>query len=201
MKRSITFYIISTILLLSCNSGAPAADNPTSSSGAKDSKDVYFEFNVDGGKTISIPAEDVLARYKVNDSGGISLKIFSGKDGASTGQYDIGLNLTIPEINTLPSSTPNGSPDFALNISQGSVYLTNYPSKNYGFTSFNMVYHETIIPDAIIVTANESDGDKNRIISGTVKVKTYAEPGNTSDPLNVDHNIEGKFKVRAEPGS
>lgn len=53
---------------------------------------------------------------------------------------------------TKPSTTPSGSPDPKMNISQGSASLQNYPEKNYTSNSFNGTYPDKspVITDAIV---------------------------------------------------
>jgi hypothetical protein len=84
-----------------------------------------------------------------------------------------------------------------MNIMGGSATLLNYPEKNYTSLSFNSTYPEKspVIPDAIVITSSEKQGEEARIITGTFNLKTYGENKET-DPKQTDHVIKGKFRIK-----
>ena len=199
MKRYLFLFAILAFLLTSC--GANDTKKTETTSVQDQSKtDPYFSFSVDGGQAIDIPADDVLANYTVNTDSSISIKIFAGKDGASTGIYATGLNLFMPKVASLPSSTPNGSAEVGSGIDMGSVYLTHYPTKNIDFISFNTNYHNTVIPDAIVVTGKEPDGKDHMIVTGVINAITYPGLGDGKGPDDKNHTVTGKFRVNAKSG-
>ncbi|RYY56831.1 MAG: hypothetical protein EOO09_04985 [Chitinophagaceae bacterium] len=193
MKRTfLTAITFICLLLTACNNDpANAGKNNTAQTASASTGDFYFDFSVDG-KEFHIPADDVLTSYRPDSKGNV-MKIFAGKDGETS------LVLTIPGDLSKPSSTPSGSPDFALDITQGSVSLQNFPEKNYTTNSFNTTYPEMAVqvPDAVVITSSEAVGDKGRILTGTIKVKTFAEHGST-DSKDKDRNVTGRFRVMHE---
>ncbi|MEO7311339.1 MAG: hypothetical protein ABIX01_13135 [Chitinophagaceae bacterium] len=198
MKNSIVISLaIATTFLTGCGSGSTGGDtktsgnNSTTETSSPKSDALYFDFTVDG-KEMHIAADDISSSYDATKKD-TTFKIFAGKAGDPT------LLIIIPHNVAGPSSTPNGSPDFAMNITQGSVSLQNYPEKNYTTNSFNTVYPEMSVPTpgAVVVTNSELAGDEGRFITGTINVKTYGEKSHT-DPKDTDHTITGKFRIKHE---
>jgi hypothetical protein len=139
-----------------------------------------------------VNAADIFCTYRANNTDTV-FNIYVGKEDGTT------LLLTVPHDMTKPSTTPSGSPDYKMNITQGSASLQNYPEKNYITNSFNNTYPEKspVINDAIVITSTEKQGEEARIITGTFNTKTYAENKET-DPKLTDHVIKGKFRVKHE---
>jgi hypothetical protein len=193
MIKTIPFAIaFSAITLFSCNDGADK--NTTTSNSGKSSAstgDLYFDYTIDG-KEMHVDAADIMSTYRANNTDTV-FTIHAGKEDGTT------LLLTIPHDMTKPSTTPSGSPDPKMNISQGSASLQNYPEKNYTSNSFNGTYPEKspVITDAIVVTTTEAQGEEGRIITGTFNIKTYSDNKET-DPKNTDHVINGKFRIKHE---
>lgn len=181
------------MLLAACGSGDNKSTGPTTASENKSSGggSFYFDYSVDG-KELHVNPEDVSASYYVTGKNKV-FKIFASKEN------EPGVMLVIPHDMTQPSSTPNGSPDFDQEITQGSVSLQNYPEKGYTTNSFNTIYPEMSVPtpDAVIITSTEKDGETARIISGTFNTTTYGEKDG-KDPKDTNHKVSGKFRIRHE---
>ncbi len=139
-----------------------------------------------------VDAADIMSTYRANNTDTV-FTIHAGKEDGTT------LLLTVPHDMTKPSTTPSGSPDYKMNITQGSASLQNYPEKNYTSNSFNSTYPEKspVITDAIVVTTTEAQGEEGRIITGTFNIKTYSDNKET-DPKQTDHVIKGKFRIKHE---
>lgn len=194
MIKTTTAMLLAASILLSCGNGSSDSTTratKTTETTSPKSDDLYFDFTVDG-KEMHVAADDISSTYDATNKD-TTFKIFAGKEGAPT------LLLIIPHNVANPSSTPNGSPDYAMNINQGSVSLQNYPEKNYTTNSFNTVYPEMSVPTpgAVIVTSSELMGDEGRIITGTINTTTYGEKSHT-DPKSTDHKIAGKFRIKHE---
>jgi len=195
MRKALTITtVLAATFLFGCNSATTDNKSTTSTNtetSSAQSNDLYFDFTVDG-KEMHIAAEDISSTYDATNKD-TTFKIFAGKDGEPT------VMLVIPHNVAGPSTTPNGSPDYAMNITQGSVSLQNYPEKNYTTNSFNTVYPEMSVPtpNAVVITNSELAGDEGRIITGTINVKTYGEKSHT-DLKDTDHTITGKFRIKHE---
>jgi len=195
MIKAISFTMaLATTILLSCNSGADKNSSDTKSSnesGETKTGDVYFDYTIDG-KEMHVDAANIMSTYRANNTDTV-FTIHAGKEDGTT------LLLTIPHDMTNPSTTPSGSPDPKMNISQGSASLQNFPEKNYTSNSFNSTYPEKspVITDAIVVTTTEAQGEEGRIITGTFNIKTYSDNKET-DPKQTDHVIKGKFRIKHE---
>ena len=191
-KIIVSFFTATALLAMGCNNDpvGSATDSATATK-ASSGKDFYFTFSVDG-KEMEINPDDILTTYQSNTKGDV-FKIFAGKDGETT------VLLTIPADMSGPSTTPSGSPDFDRNITQGSVSLQNYPEKNYTTNSFNTTYPEMSVevPDAVVITSSERDGDEGRVITGTFNAKTFATK-DSDDPKDKDRQVKGKFRIRHE---
>ena len=181
---------LATFTLFSCNNNDTTNIN-TEKSSSGNSSDLYFDYTLDG-KEMHVDAADIMSTYRANNTDTV-FTIHAGKDDNST------LLLSIPHDMTKPSTTPSGSPDYKMNITQGSASLQNYPEKNYTSNSFNSTYPEKspVIPDAIVITSTEKQGEEARIITGTFNIKTYGENKET-DPKQTDHVIKGKFRIKHE---
>lgn len=198
MKKTFNvFLVFGLFLLVGCNNTAVNPNGQqntnTSNNGQTNNvaqttnKDLYFDFTVDG-KEMHVDDADILTTYD-EISGNSTFKIFAGKDGETS------LLVTIPENMSGPSSTPNGSTDYDDNITQGSVSLLNFPAKNYTTNSFDTTYPETPVDGAVVVTSVEKGAGENRIITGTINVKTLGGGNIGKDPNVKDHVITGKFRV------
>lgn len=187
-KFAIAFTIV-LISMLSCNNNdSKNTKNETSTSGSSNDSNLYFDFTIDG-KEMRVDAEDISSTY--TESADTSLLIFAGKgDGPK-------ISLAIPYLLSKPSTTPSGSIDPSSKINHGSIELSNYPEKNYTSRSHDGVYPEKtpILPDAIVVTSSEKQGEDATIITGTFNAKTYSHNKET-DPKNTDHNVKGKFRIK-----
>jgi len=206
MKKSLnTVLVLGLFLFAGCNTGSTTQQNTVAdtknagqqvasinvqpSSPATSSGGLYFDFTVDG-KEMHVAEDDVLTTYD-EISGNKIFKIFAGKDGETS------LVVTIPQDMTKASTTPSGSTDYDDNITQGSVSLQNYPEKNYTSNSFDTNSAETSVPvaDAVVVTSSEKTTGEERVIIGTINVKTFGGDNSSNDPNVKDHVITGKFKV------
>ena len=191
--KKILFYSFA-MLVMACGNNAgtdktqPSENNSTA---APKEDELYFNFTIDG-KPQQIDAADISTSYNVTSKDSV-FKIFAGKDGGLT------LLLTIPHNMAAPSSTPSGSPDYALNITQGSVSLQNYPKPTFTFNSFGTTdpKESVVTPDAIVVTASEKVKD-GRIITGTINVKVFGGDNKQNDPDIKDYIIAGKFRIKHE---
>ena len=190
MKKIFSIAIAASFLL-SCNNTGNTNTTAEKSSSTNSSGKLYFDYTIDG-KEMHIDAADVMSTYRASNTDTV-FTIHAGKDGATT------LLLTVPHDMTKPSVTPSGSSDFKMNISQGSASLQNYPEKNFTSNSFNGTYPEKspIIPEAIVITSTEKQGEEARIIAGTFNTKTYSDNKET-DPKNADHIIKGTFRIKHE---
>jgi len=195
MKKILVSILVATTLL-ACNNttGNKTTDSKSSdseNSGLSNSGDLYFDYTLDG-KEMHVDANDIMSTYRANNTEKV-FSIHAGKDGGTT------LLLTIPQDMTMPSTTPSGSSDYKMSITQGSASLQNYPEKNYTSNSFNSTYPEKspVIPDAVVITSTEKQGEDARIITGTFNTKTYGE-NKESDPKQTDHIIKGKFRIKHE---
>ncbi|MDZ4793745.1 MAG: hypothetical protein SGI83_05645 [Bacteroidota bacterium] len=188
MKR-ILGTALAVTALFACNTNT--GSDKTTDSKTTHSGDLYFDYTIDG-KEMHVDAADIMSTYRANNTDTV-FTIHAGKEDGTT------LLLTIPHDMTNPSTTPSGSPDLKMNISQGSASLQNYPEKNYTSNSFNGTYPEKspVITDAIVVTTTEARGEEGRIITGTFNIKTYSDNKET-DPKNTDHVIKGKFRIKHE---
>jgi hypothetical protein len=187
MKKILVILFTATTLF-ACNNttGDKTTDSKTTNSG-----ELYFDYTIDS-KEMHVDAADISSTYRANNTDTV-FTIHAGKEDGTT------LLLTIPHDMTKPSTTPSGSPDPKMNISQGSASLQNYPEKNYTSNSFNGTYPEQspVITDAIVVTTTEAQGEEGRIITGTFNIKTYSDNKET-DPKQTDHVIKGKFRIKHE---
>ena len=186
--KKILVILFSATILFACNNttGDKTTDSKTTNSG-----DLYFDYTIDG-KEMHVDAADIMSTYRANNTDTV-FTIHAGKEDGTT------LLLTIPHDMTKPSTTPSGSPDPKMNISQGSASLQNYPEKNYTSNSFNGTYPEKspVITDAIVVTTTEAQGEEARIITGTFNIKTYSDNKET-DPKQTENVIKGKFRIKHE---
>ena len=186
--KKILIIVFAATTLFACNNttGEKTKDSKITNSG-----DLYFDYTIDG-KEMHVDAADIMSTYRANNTDTV-FTIHAGKENGTA------LLLTIPHDMTKPSTTPSGSPDPKLNISQGSASLQNYPEKNYISNSFNSTYPEKspVITDAIVVTTTEAQGEEGRIITGTFNIKTYSDNKET-DPKQTDHVIKGKFRIKHE---
>lgn len=198
MKKILVILFAATTLF-ACNNTTSdkTTDSKTTNSetgGLVNTGDLYFDYTLDG-KEMHVDAADIMSTYRANNTDTV-FTIHAGKEDGTT------LLLTIPHNMTKPSTTPSGSSDPEMNISQGSASLQNYPEKNYTTNSFNGTYPEKspVILDAIVVTATEAPNEKERIITGTFNIKTYSDNKGT-DPKQTDHVINGKFRIKHEYSS
>jgi hypothetical protein len=187
MKKILAILFAATTLF-ACNN---TTGDKTTDSKITNSGDLYFDYTIDG-KEMHVDAADIMSTYRANNTDTV-FTIHAGKEDGTT------LLLTVPHDMTKPSITPSGSPDYKMNITQGSASLQNYPEKNYISNSFNNTYPERspVITDAIVVTATEARGEEARIITGTFNIKTYSDNQET-DPKQTDHIIKGKFRIKHE---
>jgi len=190
IKTKILAVAITAFTLFSCNNN-DTTNTTTGKSSSSNSSDLYFDYTLDG-KEMHVDAADIMSTYRANNTDTV-FTIHAGKEDGTT------LLLTVPHDMTKPSTTPSGSPDPKMNISQGSASLQNYPEKNYTSNSFNSTYPEKspVISDAIVITSSEKQGEDARIITGTFNLKTYGENKET-DPKQTDHIIKGKFRIKHE---
>jgi hypothetical protein len=191
MKKLILFVAVAFISLIACNSAASKSELETQTSKVNsEAEKFYFEFVVDG-KTISINPSDITTSYNVTSKDTV-FKILAGAYEAVT------LVLTVPHDMAKPSSTPSGSTNYDLQITQGSVSLQNYPEKNLTFNSFDTGEPATAIevPDAIVITSSEKIGKEYRIITGTIRVKLFGGDNKLNDPAIKDRDITGKFRIQ-----
>ncbi len=195
MKKILVLLLASTTLF-ACNNTTDdkTRESKTSNSetsGSGDTGDLYFDFTLDG-KEMHVDAADILSTYRASNTDTV-FKFHAGKEDGPI------LILTLPHDMTKPSTTPSGSPDYNLNITQGSASLLNYPEKNYTSNSFNNTYPERtpIIEESIVVTSTEKQGEEARIITGTFNTKTYSDNKETN-LKETDHIIKGKFRIKHE---
>jgi len=186
--KKILIILFAATTLFACNNttGDKTTDSKTTNSG-----DLYFEYTIDG-KEMHVDAADISTTYSANKTDTVfHINAHAGKED------DPALLLTVPHDMTKPSTTPSGSPDSKMNIMGGSATLLNFPEKNYTSLSFNSTYPEKspVIPDAIVITSSEKQGEDARIITGTFNLKTYGENKET-DPKQTDHVIKGKFRIK-----
>jgi hypothetical protein len=186
--KKILVILFATTTFFACNN---ANSDKTTDSKTANSGDMYFDYTIDG-KEMHADAADIFCTYRANNTDTV-FTIHAGKEDGTT------LLLTVPHDMTKPSITPSGSPDYKMNITQGSASLQNYPEKNYISNSFNNTYPEKspVITDAIVITSSEKQGEEARIITGTFNIKTYSDNQET-DPKLTDHIIKGKFRVKHE---
>jgi hypothetical protein len=183
--------VVSVLALTACSSKS-SEPQPTGSAAAA-TADRYFELTVDG-KAFKIDAADISSTFRTVGNHA-EFKVFAGKQDATA------VSLTAIGPMTGPSSTPNGSPDVASGISQGSVSLHEYPEKGYTTNSFNATYPEmaVVVPDAVVITAIAADGADAKLVTGTFEAKTYGSHSKgTPDPKDTDHVVKGKFRIRHE---
>lgn len=195
MKKFLVILVAATTCI-ACNN---ATSDKTTDSKTANSKtgelvnpgDLYFDYTLDG-KEMHVDAADIMCTYRANNTEKV-FSIHAGKEDGTT------LLLTIPQDMTKPSTTPSGSPDYKMSITQGSTSLLNYPEKNYTSNSFNSTYPERtpVINESIIVTSTEAQGEEARIITGIFNTKTYGDNKET-DPKSTDHIIKGKFRIKHE---
>ena len=186
MKKILVILFAATTLF-ACNNttGDKTTDRKSTNSG-----DLYFDYTIDG-KEMHVDAADISSTYQASNTDTIfHLNAHAAKEG------DPALLLTVPHDMTKPSTTPSGSSEPKMNIMGGSATLLNVPEKNYTSLSYNSTYPEKspVIPDAIVITSSEKQGDDARIITGTFNFKTYGE-NKESDPKQTDHVIKGKFRI------
>jgi hypothetical protein len=193
ITKTKTLFAVVAIALFSCNNEAPKEGVKTDNAQASEpaSKDYYFEYTLDG-KPMKVEAADIMCTHRATDKDTV-FSIHAGKEEGVT------LLLTVPQDMTKPSVTPSGSSDYAMNITQGSASLQNYPEKNLTSNSYSTTYADKtpVIPQSIVITSTEKDGDKARIITGTFDTKTYSDESGT-DPKRTEHVIKGKFRIRHE---
>ncbi len=194
--KKILVVLFAATTLFACNNTTSdkTTDSKTTNSetsGLANTGDLYFDYTLDG-KEMHVDAADIMSTYRANNTDTV-FNIHAGKEDGTT------LLLTVPHDMTKPSTTPSGSPDYKMNITQGSASLQNYPEKNYTSNSFNSTYPEKspVIPDAIVITSTEKQGEEARIITGTFNIKTYGE-NKEMDPKQTDHVIKGKFRIKHE---
>ena len=116
------------------------------------------------------------------------LLIHPGKDD------DPSLGFTIPHDMTKPSATSSGgAPEFKAYIAGGVATLSNYPEKDIRSFSYNDTYPEKspVIPNAIVITSSEKQGEEARIITGNFNFKTYRDNKETESYV-----IKGKFRIK-----
>ncbi|MBA3674699.1 MAG: hypothetical protein H0W75_07040, partial [Chitinophagaceae bacterium] len=150
------------------------------------SGDLYFDYTIDG-KEMHADAADISSNYTANKTDTVfHLDAHAAKEGGTA------LLLTVPHDMAKPSTTPSGSPDWTY-ITGGSVTLLNYPEKDVRSFSFNDTYPEKspVIPDAIVITSSEKQGEEARIITGTFNFKTYRDNKETEVYV-----IKGKFRIK-----
>jgi hypothetical protein len=191
MRKSILFVAITFISLLACNNMANKSEPESQASNASQAiEKFYFEFIVDG-KTISINPSDITTSYNVTSKDTV-FKILAGAYESTT------LVITIPHDMSKPSSTPSGSSNYDLQITQGSVSLQNYPEKNLTFNSFDTGDPASAIevPNAVVITSSEKVGNDYRIISGNIRVKLFGGDNKLNDPAIKDREITGKFSIK-----
>lgn len=192
MKIIITTILAFTIFISACTSDTKnkdAKDNNNVENKVGESKQKYFfNYSVDG-QSFSISPDDILTSYNTMGDNFV-FKIFAGAEGKTQ------FVLTIPNDMSKPSTTPNGSRDFKLEITQGSVSLQNYPERTYTTNSFNTTYPEMSVvkPDAIVISNSEVIGGKGRVISGSFDCTTYGTK-DSKDPKDVNHQVKGNFKI------
>jgi len=183
MKKILVILFAATTLF-ACNNttGNKTTDNKTTNSG-----DLYFDYTIDD-KEMHADAADISSNYTANKTDTIfHLDAHVGKEG------DPALLLTVPHDMAKPSTTPSGSPYFKGYIIGGSATLLNYPEKDIRSFSFYDTYPEKspVIPDAIVITSSEKQGEEARIITGTFNLKTYRDNQETEV-----HVIKGKFRIK-----
>ena len=180
MKKILVILFAATTLL-ACNNttGDKTTDSKTTNSG-----DLYFEYTIDG-KEMHVDAADISTNYTANKTDTVFHLLTLAED-------DPALGFTIPHDMSKPSTTPSGSPDWKY-ISGGSVTLFHYPEKDIRSFSFNDTYPEKspVIPDAIVITSSEKQGEEARIITGTFNLKTYRDNKETEVYV-----IKGKFRIK-----
>ena len=186
IKTKILAVAIAAFTLFSCNNNGTTNTNTEKNSSATGSG-LYFNYTIDG-KEMHVDADDISSTY--TESSDTSLLIFAGAEGATI------VSLAIPYLISKPSTTPSGS-GMISKINRGSVALNNYPEKGYVSSSYDGTYPEKtpIIPDAIVITSTEKQGEEATIITGIFNTKTYSDNKET-DPKNTDHVIKGKFRIK-----
>ena len=176
-------------IFYSCNSKTEKNTNTSDIKEEISQDDFYFTFTIDG-KEINIKSDNVSSTYNTALSKP-TFKIFAGKDG------EITVMLTTTADMTNPSSTPSGSTNFDVQITQGSLSLQNYPEKNYVFNSFDTgsPATSTPIPNAFVITKTERVSN-GRIITGTFNVEVFGGDNSKNDPNIKDRMVVRKFKVK-----
>lgn len=189
--KTLFFLVVSvSFFLIGCTNNSTntskTADSEKASPDAKDG--FYFDYTIDG-KEMHVDAEDILSTY--TESVDTSLLIFAGKEDATK------ISLAIPYLISKPSTTPSGSTNSSSKINHGSIELSNYPEKNYKSSSHDGVYPEKtpIVPDAVVISSTEKDGEEATILTGTFNTKTYGYNKGT-DPKSTDHIVKGKFRIK-----
>jgi hypothetical protein len=191
MRKSVLFVTMTVISLLACNNTANKSESESQASTIPPTVEkFYFEFVLDG-KTISINPSDITTSYNVTSKDTV-FKILAGAYGSIT------LVVTVPHDMSRPSSTPSGSANYDLQITQGSVSLQNYPEKNLTFNSFDTGEPASAIEvlDAVVITSSEKIGKEYRIIAGTIRVKLFGGDNKLNDPAIKDRDITGKFRIQ-----
>lgn len=195
MKRTLSLVLIlSFTILCSCNSNN--GKDATTSKGQNENtenNDLYFNYSIDG-KEISVDTNDILTSYNEFGATDREFKVFAGKDGETS------LVLTIVSDMSKPSNTPNGTPNAAEKLVQGSVSLQNYPTKGFTFNSYDYLLNPkpAVIPDAIVITKSEKVGEVARILTGTINVTVRGGENKQHDPNIKDYVIKGKFRIKHE---
>jgi hypothetical protein len=188
MKKILVILFAATTFF-ACNN---TTSDKTTDSKSTNSGDLYFNYTIDG-KEVHVDAADISSTYMANKTDTIyHLDAHAAKEG------DYALLLTVPHDMTKPSATPSGSPNPKLNIMGGCATLLHYPQKDNSSLSYDNVYPENspVIPDAIIITSSEKQGEDARIITGSFNFKTYDYKYIGSDTKITEHVIKGKFRVK-----
>ena len=183
MKKILVILFAATTLL-ACNN---TTGDKTTDSKTTNSDDLYFDYTIDG-KEMHVDAADISSTYQASNTDTIfHLNAHAAKEG------DPALLLTVPHDMAKPSTTPSGSPDTEMNLIGGCATLLNYPEKDIRSFSFNGAYPEKspVIPDAIVITSSEKQGEEARIITGTFNFKTYRDNKETEVYV-----IKGKFRIK-----
>ena len=177
MKKILVILLAATTLF-ACNN--TTGDNTTDSK-STNSGDLYFDYTIDG--------KEMHADAAANKTDTVFHLL-------TLAENDPALGFTIPHDMSKPSITPSGSLDW--NYPGGSVTLFHYPEKDINSFSFNNIYPERtpVIPDAIVITSSEKQGEEARIITGTFNFKTYYEEYKGRETKQIEHVIKGKFRIK-----
>ncbi len=163
MKLLLLIQIFTTVFILSCRNTTGSATKPSDAEGRK--KGFYFDYILDGKESHADAADIVSTYYPYKHN---QFTIYAGKEDS------VNVLLTVWRDIRKTSLTPSGSADPVMNIIQGSISLQDYPEKNYTSHSYNNSSPEAtpIVPNAIVITGSEKEGDTARIITGTTNAKS-----------------------------